>query len=316
MGQIADIKAGEKVNGFILLHRDLMTKPIWFNSTPEQKVVLITLLTMAAWKRIEWDWYGKKFTLEPGQFITSLPKIAEKCGKEVSIQNVRTALARFKKLEFLTDESTANGRLITITNWRVYQELDGEANRQSNRCLTDGQQTPNRPLTDDQQTHKRTSITSKQSNKENKENKENTIAPLYPPEGETHGLTDQTTNGSQDGLPLNTGAVSSGQTRKEAKQQYAPFVHMQESEYEALIERTGGEAQAKRCIEILDNYKGSTGKKYKDDYRAICSWVLDRLREEQERYSKQRAPGNPQVEMALRAIDMLEGVATNRLDWL
>lgn len=169
------------MNGFILLHRDLMTKPIWFNSTPEQKVVLITLLTMAAWKRIEWDWYGKKFTLEPGQFITSLPKIAEKCGKEVSIQNVRTALARFKKLEFLTDESTANGRLITITNWRVYQELDGEANRQSNRCLTDGQQTPNRPLTDDQQTHKRTSITSKQSNKENKENKENTIAPLYPP---------------------------------------------------------------------------------------------------------------------------------------
>lgn len=304
------------MKGFILLHRDLLTKPIWFNSTPEQKVVLITLLTMAAWKKIEWDWNGKKFTLEPGQFITSLPKIAEKCGKEVSIQNVRTALARFKKLEFLTDESTAQGRLITITNWRVYQEMDGEANRQSNRCLTDGQQTSNRPLTDHQQTIKRTSITSKQSNKENKEN---TVAPLYPPEGETSGLTDQTTNGSrEDGLPLNTGALNPRQTRKKAKTkvQYAPFVHMQESEYAALIELVGDEAQVKRCIEILDNYKGSSGKTYKDDYRAICSWVLDRLREEQARYSKQRAPGNPQMEMARRAIDMLDEVAEKRLDWL
>lgn len=302
------------MNGFILLHRDLITKPIWFNSTPEQKVVLITLLTMAAWKRIEWDWNGKKFTLEPGQFITSLPKIAEKCGKEVSIQNVRTALARFKKLEFLTDESTANGRLITITNWRVYQELDGEANRQSNRCLTDGQQTPNRPLTDDQQTHKRTSITSKQSNKENKENN---IAPLYPPESETSGLTDQTTNGSQDGLPLNTGALNPRQTRRKEKlkKQYAPFVHMQESEYTSLIELAGDEEQATRCIEILDNYKGSTGKTYKDDYRAIRSWVIDRLREEQARQrryapygKKPEVPSNPQMAMAQRAIEMLGGM--------
>lgn len=142
------------MNGFILLHRCLLDKPIWFNSTPEQKTILITLLSMVTHKRMRWDWNGKVFDLQPGQVVTSLPKIVEKCGKGVSEQNVRTALARFKKLEFLTDESTAKGRLISIVNWQVYQDREYIANRQTNRCLTDDQQTPNRHLTDDQQTNK------------------------------------------------------------------------------------------------------------------------------------------------------------------
>lgn len=41
-----------------------------------------------------------------------------------------------------------------------------------------------------------------------------------------------------------------------------------------------GSADTARLIEILDNYKGSTGKTYKDDYRAILSWCVDRLKEE------------------------------------
>ena len=33
-------------------------------------------------------------------------------------------------------------------------------------------------------------------------------------------------------------------------------------------------------IEILDNYKGQNGKKYKSDYRAILNWVVKRYEEE------------------------------------
>ena len=63
------------------------------------------------------------------------------------------------------------------------------------------------------------------------------------------------------------------------KTAYAEFVHMTEAEYQALAQKVG-EPGAKRCIEILDNYKGATGKKYKSDYRAILNWVISRYREE------------------------------------
>lgn len=134
-------------NGWIKLYRCLMDKPIWLNSTPEQKVILITILMLASHVDKEWEWQGNKFTIKPGQFVTSLPKLAEKCGEGISIQNVRTALKRFKKLEFLTDESTATGRLITVENWGIYQGKDDEPNSDANSQLTDSQQTPNRQLT-------------------------------------------------------------------------------------------------------------------------------------------------------------------------
>ena len=44
----------------------------------------------------------------------------------------------------------------------------------------------------------------------------------------------------------------------------------------------------KRMIEILDNYKGAKGKRYKSDYRAILTWVVDRYNEEIVKYGDQR----------------------------
>ena len=65
---------------------------------------------------------------------------------------------------------------------------------------------------------------------------------------------------------------------KPEKVRYAEFVHMQEAEYQKLVDRFGKDA-ADKAIEILDNYKGSKGKKYADDYRAILNWTMDRVRE-------------------------------------
>jgi len=101
------------------------------------------------------------------------------------------------------------------------------------------------------------------------------------------------------------------------KHQYAEFVTMTNDEYQSLVdnEHLGTQTAVNRCIEILDNYKGSNGKKYKNDYRAILTWVIDRYEEEQR---KQRPlpskgtppngspPENPQVAMARRAIEMLK----------
>lgn len=130
-------------NGWIKLHRELLEKPIWTASTPEQKTILITLLAMANHKEKEWEWKGHKYVAKPGQFVTSLPSIVEKSGKGISVQNVRTALKRFEKLEFLTDESTKQNRLITLLNWGLYQHTEGDLTDD----LTVSQQTTNSQLT-------------------------------------------------------------------------------------------------------------------------------------------------------------------------
>jgi len=109
------------MQGWIKLHRCLMHKPIWQESTPEQKVILTTLLMMANHQGREWEWKGERFQADPGQLVTSLESIADKCGKGITLQNVRTAVKRFEKYEFLTNESTNRNRLITIVNWGSYQ---------------------------------------------------------------------------------------------------------------------------------------------------------------------------------------------------
>ena len=131
--------------GWIKLHRETIEKAIWRCSTLEQKSIFITLLILANHKEAQWIWKGQKFKCLPGQFITSIKSIAYYA--QVSEQNVRTALVKFGKLEFLTDESTKTGRLITILNWGVYQQNDSLANNQANEQLTDSQQTPNKQVT-------------------------------------------------------------------------------------------------------------------------------------------------------------------------
>ena len=49
---------------------------------------------------------------------------------------------------------------------------------------------------------------------------------------------------------------------KPQKAAYAEYVSMTNAEYAALVERYGEQA-AREMIDILDNYKGSNGKKYK-----------------------------------------------------
>ena len=133
--------------GWIKLHRGLLNKPIWKQSTPEQKTVLIVILMLANHSFNEWEFAGEKYRCEAGQFVTSLNSIAEACGKGISVQNVRTALARFEKLGFLTNKSTKTGRLITIVNWGLYQGGDAETNKAINKELTKTSQSTNKDLT-------------------------------------------------------------------------------------------------------------------------------------------------------------------------
>lgn len=63
---------------------------------------------------------------------------------------------------------------------------------------------------------------------------------------------------------------------KPAKQKYGEFVTLLPEEYEKLCSDYG-ERMTNVLIETLDNYKGAHGKRYKSDYRAILTWVVDKV---------------------------------------
>ena len=95
---------------------------------------------------------------------------------------------------------------------------------------------------------------------------------------------------------------SKGKKSKEKKEktpapdkvEFAEFVHMKQSEYDTLVEKHG-KAATDKFIEVLDNYKGANKKKYDSDYRAILSWVVDKVKREHPNLFKKEevTEGNP-----------------------
>lgn len=103
-----------------------------------------------------------------------------------------------------------------------------------------------------------------------------------------------------------------GETREPSneKVQFAEFVSMTNVEYSTLVTELG-DADTKRCIEILDNYKGSKGQKYKSDYRAIRSWVTKALNEEKTRQGINNQKTNVKNEQNKQSGATLGRVATS-----
>jgi hypothetical protein len=131
--------------GWVKIHRCMLDKPIWTGTKPEHKAVLITILCLAGHSEKEWIWKGMKFRTQPGQFITSLESLSKASG--ATIRGVRTALARFEKLEFLTNESTKTGRLITVVNWEFYQSREDSSDKGVDKEVTKDRQRGDKEVT-------------------------------------------------------------------------------------------------------------------------------------------------------------------------
>jgi DNA replication protein DnaD len=129
--------------GYIKLYRALLNDALWKICSPEQKVIMITILLKANHKSNKWGWNGNKFDVLPGEFITSLENLKNYCGKKISLQNIRSALAKFKKYGFLTEEVTKVNRKIIIRNWNKYQTT----NKVTNKEVTKRSQRGNKEVT-------------------------------------------------------------------------------------------------------------------------------------------------------------------------
>ena len=126
--------------GWIKLHRKLLNSDMYKTLNSTQRDVMMQILLSANHKTNQWEWKGKLFECKPGQFITSLETLKNKCASNVTIQNIRTTLSKLKTWQFLTNESTKTGRLITVLNWDTYQGVheEGQQSKQqaANKELT------------------------------------------------------------------------------------------------------------------------------------------------------------------------------------
>lgn len=117
--------------GYFKIWRELFDKPIWKQSTPAQKSILMTIFYLANWKENKWEWCGEPYICKEGEFVTSHNSIREATGKGITIDHVRTALKRFEKLGFLTIKSPKNKRggiKVIINNWGIYQKEENRTN--------------------------------------------------------------------------------------------------------------------------------------------------------------------------------------------
>lgn len=98
------------------------------------------------------------------------------------------------------------------------------------------------------------------------------------------------------------GKVRLGKDKKDKhidlKKSFGEYVYLTEHEHQKLIEKYG-EIFTKTCIEKLDNYKGSSGKKYTSDYRAILTWVIEDV-------SKKLSPKTPTTQNSTAQVEIVE----------
>lgn len=127
-------------NGWIKLHRKSMESTIWKN--PMVWFVWSWCLMKANHKDNQFPFNGKDIVVKNGSFITGLNS-AQSQLPTLSIQNIRTALDYLESTNRITIKSTNKFSVITIVKWEEYQQ----DNKQTNKPLTNEQQTTNKPLT-------------------------------------------------------------------------------------------------------------------------------------------------------------------------
>ena len=106
-------------------------------------------LEEAAYKAHKVFWGGEEFTLEPGSFVTSIPREASKLG--LSDQNVRTARKYLVKSGMVNIQGTRVGTLVTVCKYSEFQDYKAQLKERANGLPTAKSPAPHIPLTDTSQ---------------------------------------------------------------------------------------------------------------------------------------------------------------------
>ena len=127
------------LNGFVKLHRKMIEWG-WYSDCVV-KDVFIHLLMVATFKPATYLGYE----LKPGQAIIGYDKLSKELG--FSVQQIRTALKKLESTGEISRISTNRFTIVTVENWEFYQCDDDD----SNKPITNEQQTSNKQATNEQQ---------------------------------------------------------------------------------------------------------------------------------------------------------------------
>ena len=123
--------------GWIKLHRSFL-KWEWYNNI-NTKMLFIHLLLKVNYEDKEW----RKVDIPKGSCITSYGNLAKELG--LSVQNIRTSIAKLKSTHEITVKSTNKYIVITLENWEKYQygevKINTQTNNETNSKLTTTKET-------------------------------------------------------------------------------------------------------------------------------------------------------------------------------
>jgi len=126
-------------NGYIKLYRSLKNNPIM--GQPDYLAVWIFLLLSVNHKDADFIFNNQKITIKAGSFITGRNKIAKIL--KVNSSKVERIL-KYLEIEHQIEQQTTNKfRIISICNWREYQESEQQNEQPVNNQRTTSEQPVN-----------------------------------------------------------------------------------------------------------------------------------------------------------------------------
>jgi len=228
----------------------------------------------------------------PGKLLISenIPATVEDIADEaaVTVEEVNLAIQKFKEQRMIHEEDG----VFVVTNWEKRQYSSDSSTERVRKHRQKKNETlqkrfSNVSVTPPDTDTESDSESDPENNLDSGFNRDlgtNNESEWKKGEGKCEGEGEKTKNARASRSPH---SHSSSDNPQPQKIKYAEYVSMTEKEYQSLVDRFG-EEDTRRMIEILDNYKGAKGKRYKSDYRAILMWVVDKL--EEEKAKRARAP--------------------------
>lgn len=248
------------MDGWLKLSRKINNHWIW--NDPVKLKWWIDILLTVNYEDNKLSIGYKIFECKRGQSLMSLQNWAKRWGVSKSVVN--NFFSMLEKDSMITIENETVTTRITVCNYDTYQQTENAFKTEEER---------NENATKTQQSTIKERKEYKEREEYKKEDSKNEFLPI----------SAQSQNSIPDKKP------------KEKKIQFLEFVSLSNAEHEKLIKDFGG-PDTNELISILNNYKGSSGKKYKSDYLAIRNWVVDRLKEKRIKeinYEKSRRGNQP-----------------------
>lgn len=126
--------------GYIKLYRKILDNALVWKDTQTLAIWIYLLLKATYWWLDTW-FNGQRLTLKNGQLISGRKKIAKEL--DISESKVQRTLKLFEKCNQIEQQTTSEGRLITIVNWNNYQYHDQSLDSKPNSQWTSIEQQAN-----------------------------------------------------------------------------------------------------------------------------------------------------------------------------